>query len=252
MVHVVAAKTSAHQLLEQVGFFVAALGRAEAGERLGAVLLAQSVQGPSGQIQCFVPGRFAEDFAPVCLPIDQAQVLGHALFADQWFRDAVWAVDVIHAKTTLDAQAAFVGRAFAAFDADDLFIFDLESHQAPHATERAHRIDFAVHLLRAHVALGHERARGTGLNTFAAAHAAAAAHRIGQVKHHLGVRTPKSQADHVVDLKIAAGAFAAVALDAGVQVHGHGGVGQVGGHGSSAQCRQLRSHLHALVLSPLA
>ena len=31
-----------------------------------------------------------------------------------------------------------------------------------------------------------------------------------------------------------------------------GGVGQVGGHGSSAQCRQLRSHLHALVLSPLA
>jgi hypothetical protein len=35
-------------------------------------------------------------------------------------------------------------------------------------------------------------------------------------------------ADHVVDLLFAAGAHAAVALDAGVQVHGHGGVAQVG------------------------
>ncbi len=41
VVHVVAAKAGAHQLLEQIGLFVAALGRAKARQRLGAVGVAQ-------------------------------------------------------------------------------------------------------------------------------------------------------------------------------------------------------------------
>ena len=54
------------------------------------------------------------------------------------------------------------------------------------------------------------------------------AHGVVQVEHHLGVRAAQCQADDVVDLRFAAGAHAAVALDAGVEVDGHGRMGQVG------------------------
>ena len=40
MVDIVAAKPGAHQLLEQIGLFVRALGRAEAGERALPVAIA--------------------------------------------------------------------------------------------------------------------------------------------------------------------------------------------------------------------
>ena len=61
MVDVVAAEAGAHQLLEQVGFFVAALGRAEAGQRLAAVAVADLAQPAAGEFQRFFPGGFAED-----------------------------------------------------------------------------------------------------------------------------------------------------------------------------------------------
>ena len=61
MVDVVAAKAGAHQLLEQVGLFVAALGRAEAGERLRAVRVAQPCEAAAGELERLFPRRLAED-----------------------------------------------------------------------------------------------------------------------------------------------------------------------------------------------
>jgi hypothetical protein len=216
------------------------------------VLLPQRVERLRRQIERFFPGRFAEDFAPVGMAAQQRHVFGHAHFADQRLGDAVRAVDVVHAKAALDAQAAFVGGALAALDADDFFIAHLVGDQTAHATKRTHRIDFAVHLLRADVALGHEGAGGAGLHTFAATHAAAAAHRVGQVEHHLRVRAPVRQTDDIVDLQVTASAFAAVALNAGVQIHGHGRVRQIRWHRLALERSQCRAHLHAVVLGPLA
>jgi hypothetical protein len=53
------------------------------------------------------------------------------------------------------------------------------------------------------------------------------AHRIVQVEHDLRLPTAKGVADDVVHLLLAAGADAAPALDAGVEVHGDRGMRQV-------------------------
>jgi len=71
VVHVVAAKAGAHQLLEQVGLFVAALGRAETGQGLEAELLFECAQRLGGGIQRLFPARFAKDLAPVGVAIQQ-------------------------------------------------------------------------------------------------------------------------------------------------------------------------------------
>ncbi len=142
VVHVVAAKAGAHQLLEQVGLFVAALGRAKARQRLGAVRVAQAFERASGQVQRLVPGRFAEGIAPVGTV--GPHLLGHTGFADQRHREAVGMVRVVKAKPALHAQAAVVGGAVAAFHADDLFIAHVVGDEAAHTAERADRIDFAV------------------------------------------------------------------------------------------------------------
>ena len=64
MIDVVAAEAGAHELLEEVGLFVAALGGAEAGQRLEAVRVAQALELAGGEVECFVPGCFAEHIAP--------------------------------------------------------------------------------------------------------------------------------------------------------------------------------------------
>ena len=60
MVYVVAAKTGAHQFLKQIGFFITAFGRAETGQRFGAMRIAQSLQSAGSQRHGFFPGGFAE------------------------------------------------------------------------------------------------------------------------------------------------------------------------------------------------
>jgi sialic acid synthase SpsE len=62
------------------------------------------------------------------------------------------------------------------------------------------------------------------LHTFTAADTAAFAHGVTQIEHHLGVRTAKREPDDVVDLHLAAGTLATVALNAGVQVDRHRGM----------------------------
>ena len=60
VVDVVRAEAGAHQLLEQVRLLVAALRRAEAGERLRAVRVANPSQRAAGERERLVPARLAE------------------------------------------------------------------------------------------------------------------------------------------------------------------------------------------------
>ena len=60
VIDIVGAEAGAHQLLEQIGLFVRALGRAEAGQRLDALLVADLHEALGGDIERLFPGRLAE------------------------------------------------------------------------------------------------------------------------------------------------------------------------------------------------
>ena len=60
VVDIVGAEAGAHQLLEQIGLFVRALGRAEAGERARTVAVADFLQARGGAVERLLPGRLAE------------------------------------------------------------------------------------------------------------------------------------------------------------------------------------------------
>ena len=178
--------------------------------------VAQRAQAAGSQGQGLVPARLAEHRPPVTGPIQRLPVLGRARLADQRHRQALGMVGIVETEPALDAQPTLVGRAVAAVHSDDALVLDLVGHLAAHAAERADRGDLAIHLMRADQGLGHQRAGGTGLHAFAAGHAAAGAHGIAQVEHHLRRMAALRHADHVVGLLLAAGAHAARALDAGV------------------------------------
>ena len=179
-------------------------------------------------------------------------VLGNALAPYQRHRQALGAVGVVKAETAFDAQAAVVGRAVAPVHADNFVVFDVVGQQAAHAAKRANRVDLLVHHLRAHLRFWHQRPGRAGLHTLATGHTAAVAHGVGQVKHNRAVAAAQGVADHVVDLLLTAGAHAALALDAGVQVDCHGRVRQVCGRLVAAQCFELGPHFHIEASGPVA
>ena len=60
VIDIVGAEAGAHQFLEQIGLFVRALGRAEAGQRPRPVAVADFLQARGGAVERLFPGRFAE------------------------------------------------------------------------------------------------------------------------------------------------------------------------------------------------
>ena len=80
----------------------------------------------------------------------------------------------------------------------------------------------------------HQSAGRAGLHALAAGDAGARPHRVVHVEHDLRADVAVRHADHVVDLDLAAGAHAEIAVDAGVQVHRHRGVAEVGRRASRA------------------
>ena len=173
-------------------------------------------------------------------------------FANQRHRQALRAGGVVKTKAAFHAQAAVVGRAVASIHTDDLVVLDVIGQQTAHATKRAHRVHFFVHHLGAHLRLRHKRTRGAGLHALAAGHAAAVAHGVVQVKHDFAVRAAHGVADHVVHLLFTAGAHAAVALNASIQVDGHRRMRKIRRRLLAAQGLQRRPHRHPHPLHPLA
>ena len=148
VVHVVGTKGSAHQLLKQVGLFVATFGRTKTGQSLFAVRIAQVFQ-TAGRIgQRFVPGRFAKDIGPVrsvtVQMVECLGVFGHTGLANQRHGQALRAVRVVKTEATFHAQATVVGRAIATVHTDDDVVLDVVGQQATHTAKRANRIHLFV------------------------------------------------------------------------------------------------------------
>ena len=252
VVDVVAAEAGAHQFLEQVGLFVAALRAAEAGERLRAVRVTQAPQCAAGKVERLFPGRLAEHARPVGRVRRHRRVFRYTGLADQRLRQTLRVARVIEAEAALHAQPAVVGRAVAAINADYSVVAHVVGQQAADAAERADRIDSFVDHLRADRGLWHQRAGRAGLHALTTGHAGALAHLVVEVEHDSGVRPAHRHADHVVDLLLATGAHAAVALDAGLEIDDHRRVRVVGRRLLTAQRTQFGAHGHAFFRSPLA
>ncbi len=227
VIDIVGAEAGAHQLLEQIGLFVRALGRTEAGQRLDAPLVADFHQPPGGDIQRLVPRCFAE----VSEGIGRIDLIGGALRRvrqpHQRLGQPVRMVDIVEAESALDAEPVVIGRAVAPLGIDYLLVLDLIGYLATDAAERAQRVHLPVGIDRAGLAgvehrRGHQRARRAGLHALAAGDAGGFSHRIVEVEHDLGVMVAIGHADDVVDLHLAAGPHAQAALDAGVEIDAHG------------------------------
>ena len=228
VVDVVAAKAGSHQLLEQVGLLVAALGRAEAGERLRAVRVAQLRQPAAGELERLFPGRLAEDVEDAVRIHRRVGALGRVGAADQRHAQALRVMRVVEAVAALDAEPLVVGRPVAAVDEQDLVVLDVVGQLAADAAIRAERLHLLVGDGERDLARRHQRAGRAGLHALAAGDAGRRAHRVVHVEDDLGVVAAKGEADHVVDLLVAAGANAARALDARRQVDRHRRVREVG------------------------
>src|ERR1700722_14709217 len=124
MVDIVGAETGPDQLLEQMGLFVRSLGRAEASQRLGALLVADLDEALGGDIERLFPRRFAEMRERIC-GIDL--VVGVLLDSGQPYQrvgKAVGVVNVVEAEAAFDAESVVVGRAVAALGIDHLLVLD--------------------------------------------------------------------------------------------------------------------------------
>ena len=108
MVHMVGAETGAHQLLEQPGFFVGALGTAETGERIRSVLCFKLGQSPCRQIQRFFPTCLPEVRQRIGRIKVRVEALGNALPADQRPSKPRRVRGIIEAKTAFHAEPALI------------------------------------------------------------------------------------------------------------------------------------------------
>src|SRR5580704_8990982 len=233
VVDVVGAETGAHQFLEKVSLLVRTFGRAKAGQRIGAVAVANLDEAGSSTIERLLPGRLAKVRPRVRRVDELVWHLGHAVLADHRLQQALRIGDIVEAEAALDAEPVLVGRAVPAFDRDDLVVLDLVSELAADAAIRANAVDGAVRLAFVDIVVvnhrrRHQRAGRTGLHALAAGNAGRRTHRIVEIEHDLFEMAAAGHADHVVDLNFAAGADAEIALDAGVEIDRHGDVAAVG------------------------
>ena len=165
--------------------------------------------------------------------VDVGVVLGDAVLADQGLGQPVGVVDIVEAEPALDAEPVVVGRAVLALDRDDAVVLDLVGQLAADAAIGADAVDLAVGSVGVD-AVGvdqgrrHQRAGRAGLDALAAGDAGAVAHRVVEIEDDLFVVAAGRHADHVVDLDLAAGAHAEIALDAGVELHRHRRMAAVG------------------------
>ena len=106
VVDVVAAEAGAHQLLEQVGLLVAALGRAEAGQRLACRAGRGSRELAAGERRAPRPSVASRNTSITSVRVHrEVAALGRVGAADQRLGQALRMVRVVEAVAALDAQA---------------------------------------------------------------------------------------------------------------------------------------------------
>src|SRR5690606_11894118 len=142
-------------------------------------------------------------------------------------------VDVVETETALDAEAVLVRRPRRAVNPGDPVAADLVGDLAADAAIGADRTHLAVEIARIAVLVlvhdrgFHQRPGRAGLDAFAAGDAGGMPHRVVEMEEDLLVETAAGHADHVVDLDLAAGADAEVAVDAGIEIDAHRHVARV-------------------------
>ena len=232
VIDIVVAEARADQLLEQIGFFVGAFGRAEAGNGFVAVLLGDLGEAGGGKVERLFPTRLAEMGVGVGgIDVD---ALGQARLPDQRLHQPLRIGHIVEAEAALDAEPVLIGVAVAALHEGDLLVLDLIGELTTDAAIGADRVNLAVDLAAA--VLGdrvddrfrHQRAGRAGLDALAAGDAGGASHGIVEIEHRPGSNAAKRHADDVVDLNLAAGPDAQPAFDAGIEIDRHGGVGKIG------------------------
>ena len=153
---------------------------------------------------------------------------------------------IVEAEAALDAEPVLVRRSVAAADVEELVVLDVVGELAADPAIGAHAVDRAVGEPDAHVRLVHQRRRHqragrTGLHAFAAGDAGRGAHRVVEVEHDLFAVAAEGHADHIVDLHLAAGADAEIALDAGVEIDRHRRMAAVGNGRRARRRARLRA-----------
>ncbi len=174
--------------------------------------------------------RFAEHVEhAVAGPSSKSARLGASARRISGMRQALRVVRVVEAVAALDAQPLVVGRAVAAVDVEDLVVLDVVGELAADAAVRAD----ATATCLSGTASATSRAGISAPVGQACTHSPQAT----QVESPIGSSmsntifacvAAEGQADDVVDLLVAAGAHAARALDAGVEVDGDRRVREVG------------------------
>src|SRR3954468_4807952 len=135
---------------------------------------------------------------------------------------------VVEPEAALDAEPVLIRRAVAALDRNDAVVLNLVGELAADAAIRTDAVHLALRRVRdrehprlVDEALLHKRAGRAGLHALAAGDAGRGAHRIVEVEDDLLEMPARRHADDVVDLDLAAGADAEIAVDAGVELHRH-------------------------------
>ena len=228
VIDVVGAEARPHEFLKQIRLFVAAFGRAEPGQGVAAVHVADARQPAGRGVERLVPTRFAERVRDGVGGERSVRGFGYARFAEQRRGEPLPMVHVIETVAALHAQPAAVGRAVAPGDVQNFVVLDVIGEQAADSAVRTDRVHGLVGFQQPDAAGRHERAGRTRLHALAAADAGTGAHRVGYVEDDLGSAPAVRVADHVVDLFFTAGALAARALDAGVEIDGNRGMRNVG------------------------
>src|SRR5262249_29612293 len=144
VIDVVGAEAGAHQLLEEISLLVRGLGRAEAGERLGAVAIADRFEPGGGAVERLLPAGGTE-MRPGIGGVDGVVgMLGHAVLADERLHEAMRMAHVVEAEAALDAEPVLVRRPVAAADVEELVVLDVVGELAADPAIRAHAVNLAV------------------------------------------------------------------------------------------------------------
>ena len=197
-------------------------------QRARSLRVANAFQRSTGERERFIPCRFAKHFAVIRGIDGEFGGLRNAGSADQRLGQAMRMLDVVEAEAALDAQPRVVRGPVAAVDAHDCVIGNMIGDLAADAAIGTYGADRLVDRRQIRVLRRRQRAGRAGLHAFAAGDARRFAHRIVHVEDDRRMRAAKRVADHVVHLLLAAGAHAARALDAGVEIDRHRRMRQIG------------------------
>ncbi len=125
MIDIVGTKSLPDQFLEEIGFLVRALGRAEAGKRLSAIACVNGFQTGGRRAQAPPPtsprGTRSRDWRGQ--PASRHPCRRRR--ADQRLCQAMRVMNLVESEAALDAQAVVVGWPIAAIDITEFVVLDV-------------------------------------------------------------------------------------------------------------------------------